>query len=142
LIFATLFDELSIVIKKELLQIPVAGLYFRRLGCIPIDRSSGIKAIKSLITFGKRSIDERVSILIFPNGTRSSANEETEFKGGIYAMYKAFSVPVILVKIDSGKCWPRRSFRKYPGIINMEFKPPIAPGLSKEAFMEKIAENL
>lgn len=136
-IFSLLFDRLSIVIKKELLKVPIAGLYFRRLLCIPIDRSSPIKAIKDLMKYGKKSVDDNISILIFPNGTRSAPEEDAEYKGGIYAMYRYLNIPVIPAHVDSGKFWPRRSFKKNPGTITLSFKVPIQPGLGKEEFMNR-----
>jgi 1-acyl-sn-glycerol-3-phosphate acyltransferase len=136
-IFAKLFENLSIVIKKELLDVPVAGLYFKKLNCIAIDRSSPVKAIRDLMKFGKESVDKGLSILIFPNGTRSSEDEESEFKSGIYAMYKYLNVPVIPAHVNSGKYWPRRSFSKNPGTIHLSFNEPIHPGLLKEEFFEK-----
>lgn len=141
-IFSMLFRKLSIVIKKELLKTPIAGLYFRRLLCIPVDRSSPVKAIKDLMKYGKSSVERGVSILIFPNGTRSSADEETEYKGGIYAMYKYLGIPVVPAHVDSGKFWPRHSFKKYPGTITLSFKSPLNPGLSKEEFMEQFKSKV
>ena len=73
-IFSLFFDELSIVIKKELLNIRVASLYFRKLNCIPIDRSNPISAIRSLLKYSDIAISKRQNILIFPNGTRSTDN--------------------------------------------------------------------
>ena len=137
MIFSTIFDELTIVIKKELLDVPVAGMYFKKLGCIPIDRSSPISAIKSLLKYGKIALQKKQSILIFPNGTRSSADEHVEFKSGIFALYNSLKIPVVPVTVDSGKCWPRHSFQKQKGTIHMIFKTPILPGLSKEEFMEE-----
>ncbi len=54
---------------------------------------------------------------------------------GVAHLYEAISAPVVPVAINAGVFWPRRRFLKYPGTIVMEFLPPIAPGLSKEAFL-------
>ncbi|MDR0695786.1 MAG: 1-acyl-sn-glycerol-3-phosphate acyltransferase, partial [Holosporales bacterium] len=51
-IFSLLFDELAIVIKQELLRKPIAGLYFKKLGCIPVNRASPILAIKTILEHG------------------------------------------------------------------------------------------
>lgn len=134
-IFALLFDELSIVIKKELLDLPIAGLYFRRLGCIPIDRSSPIVAIKTLVKSSEIAYKKKQSILIFPNGTRSIDDEHTEYKVGIYAIYKNLNLPVVPAHVDSGKCWARKSFLKNSGTIILKFYKPIETGLNKEEFM-------
>lgn len=141
-VFALFFNELSIVIKKELLDIPIAGTYFHRLGCIPIDRTSPVMAIKSLMQSGKIAIARNENILIFPNGTRSSDDAHTEYKVGIYALYKYLNVPVVPVHVNSGKYWPRRSFIKHAGTINLEFKKPIDLGLNKEEFLEKFTNEL
>ena len=141
-IFSLLFDNLAIVIKRELLNKPIAGLYFKRLGCIPIDRSSPIKAIKTLLKSGQIAYKEGRSILIFPNGTRASASEKTEYKSGIFALYKSLSIPVIPVHVNSGKHWARNSFKKIPGTIKLDFKAAIQPGLNRGEFFKQLEEML
>ena len=141
-IFSILFDNLAIVIKKELLNKPIAGLYFKKLGCIPIDRSSPIKAIKTLITSSAEAYKNGKSILIFPNGTRASSHEQVEYKSGIYALYKNLQIPVIPVHVNSGEHWARNSFQKIPGTIQLDFKNPIAPGLDKTEFFDKFEKAM
>jgi 1-acyl-sn-glycerol-3-phosphate acyltransferase len=141
-IFPMLLDDLSIIIKRELSSVPIAGLYCRRLGCIPIDRASPILAIKSLLKFGRIAIDGGNNILIFPNGTRSSVDEETEYKSGIFALYKTLNIPVIPAGVNSGQFWPRRSFLKFPGTITLTFYEPILPGLDKDEFMAAFKDRL
>lgn len=141
-IFSILFNNLAIVIKKELLNKPIAGLYFKKLGCIPIDRSSSIKAIKTLMISGSEAFKNGKSILIFPNGTRSPASEQVEYKSGIYALYKTLQIPVIPAHVNSGEHWARNSFRKIPGTIMLDFKQPIAPGLDKGEFFTKFEQEV
>lgn len=141
-IFARIFDVLSIVIKKELLSVPVAGVYFKSLGCIPVDRSSPVRSIKDLMKYGAKSAENGVSILIFANGTRASYEEDVEYKSGLYAMYRYLKIPVVPACVDSGKCWSRRAFKKNPGTINLKFLEVIEPGLSKEEFMTIFKERL
>jgi 1-acyl-sn-glycerol-3-phosphate acyltransferase len=141
-IFSLLFSNLSIVIKRELLKKPIAGLYFRRLGCIPIDRSSPVLAIKTLVKYGGEAHRSGNNILIFPNGTRDSAGTQVEYKGGIYAIYKATGAQVVPVGINSGTHWPRRSFRKIPGTIVLDFKEAIPPGLERSAFFAEFEARM
>jgi 1-acyl-sn-glycerol-3-phosphate acyltransferase len=135
-IFSKLFSQISVVIKKELLNKPIAGVYFKRLGCIPIDRSSPINAIKSILKHGEKSIKNGISILIFPNGTRASASDETEYKSGVYALYKYLNVQVVPATVDSGEYWPCHTFKKKKGIITLRFGDRISPGKTKEDFFE------
>lgn len=141
-VFSLLFNNLVPVVKKELLAKPIAGIYMKRLGCIPVDRESPIKAIKTLLKYSKQAYESGKSILIFPNGTRSSYTEHDEYKSGIYAMYHSLNIPVIPAHVNSGKFWPRNSFRKNPGTIILEFKDPIHPGLSKEEFFKEFADKM
>ena len=46
------------------------------------------------------------------------------------------------VALNSGVFWGRRSFVKRPGRIMVEFLPPIAPGLDRNAFMAKLERRL
>ncbi|MDR2458785.1 MAG: 1-acyl-sn-glycerol-3-phosphate acyltransferase [Holosporales bacterium] len=141
-IFSLLFDNLSIVIKHELLRKPIAGLYFKRLGCIPIDRSSPVLAIKALVKHGVKAHRAGNNILIFPNGTRDSSGAQAEYKGGIYAIYKATGASAVPVSVNSGSHWPRRSFRKVPGTIVLDFKDAIPPGLERAAFFAEFEARM
>jgi 1-acyl-sn-glycerol-3-phosphate acyltransferase len=142
-IFPLILENFVPVVKKELLDVPIAGLYIRKLECIIVDRSSPILAIRSLLKFGKRTIENGSNILIFPNGTRKSHTDlNTEYKSGIFALYKSLNIPVIPARVSSGKFWARRSFRKNPGTIILEFEKPISTGLDKESFFEEIESKL
>ena len=44
-----LFSNFSIVLKKELMRIPVFGTHLKRMGFIGIDRSAGASALKTLV---------------------------------------------------------------------------------------------
>jgi 1-acyl-sn-glycerol-3-phosphate acyltransferase len=141
-IFSLLFDNISIVIKRELLKKPVAGLYFKRLGCIPIDRSSPVLAIKTLVKYCVGAHSAGNNILIFPNGTRDSAGAQVEYKGGIYAIYKATGAHVVPVSVNSGAHWPRMSFRKIPGTIVLDLKEAIPPGLERAEFFAEFESRM
>jgi 1-acyl-sn-glycerol-3-phosphate acyltransferase len=130
------------VIKSELLKKPIAGLYFKRLGCIPVNRASPILAIKTLVRYGMEAHRAGNNILIFPNGTRDSTGNQAGYKSGIYAIYKEVRAPVVPVRVNSGVYWPRRSFRKIPGTITLDFKDAIMPGLSKDAFFAEFEAKM
>jgi 1-acyl-sn-glycerol-3-phosphate acyltransferase len=141
-IFPLILDNFSPVVKKELLNIPIAGIYFKKLRGIPVDRSSPVSAIRTLLKFGRQSIEDGRNILIFPNGTRNSGDSTIEYKSGIFALYKSLNIPVVPAYVNSGKYWARRSFRKKSGTITLSFKEPILPGLNKDEFFKKFESRL
>jgi 1-acyl-sn-glycerol-3-phosphate acyltransferase len=142
LIFADIFDDFVIVVKKGLLHIPFASLCLRRLHSIPVDRKSPVSSIRSLLKYGKIANENKESILIFPSGTRSSIDERAEYKSGVFALYKSTGMPVVPVHMNSGAYWPRRSFKKTSGTIILTFKHPILPGMNKDKFFEEFEKRI
>ena len=142
LIFSVLVDQFVIVLKKQLLMIPGYGNYLIKLNSIVIDRTNGIKSLKSLLQQGKDAIANNRSILIFPEGKRCNYGELTNLQSGISIMYNDLKVPVIPIALNSGKFWARRAKFKKPGCITLEFLDPIAPGLPKNEFMHLLKESI
>ncbi len=93
--------------KKELFQIPIFGPALRRSGNIPVDRASGRKAMQSLAEAAER-IKNGCSVVIFPEGTRSTDGSLQAFKvGGMVIAIKA-GVGVVPMAI----CGSRRVLAK------------------------------
>ncbi len=142
LIFSTLVKRFVIVLKKQLTQIPGYGSYLVKLNSIVIDRSNGMKSLKSLISQGKKSIENNFSILIFPEGRRGVYGEPGEYQSGIGILYQELGIPVIPIALNSGKFWARRSKFKKPGCITLEFLDPIPAGLPRSEFMTLLKESI
>lgn len=142
LIFSTLVKRFVIVLKKQLTQIPGYGSYLVKLNSIVIDRSNGMKSLKSLISQGKKSIENNFSILIFPEGRRGVYGEPGEYQSGIGILYQELGIPVIPIALNSGKFWARRSKFKKPGCITLEFLNPIPAGLPRSEFMTLLKESI
>ena len=49
---------------------------------------------------------------------------------------------MVPVALTSGKHWGRRAFRKTPGTIRLAFLPPIPPGMTRKAFMQRLGQEL
>ncbi len=142
LIFSTLVDKFVIVLKKQLVQIPGYGSYLIKLNSIVIDRSNGIKSLKSLLKQGHEAISNGMSILIFPEGRRGNYGDPTNLQSGISVIYKELNVPVVPIAVNSGKFWARRSKFKRSGCITLEFLEPIPAGLPKNEFLPLLQECL
>ena len=142
LIFSTLVDKFAIVLKGQLVKIPVWGRYLIKLNSIFIDRSNGIKSLKSLIKQGHEAINSGMSILIFPEGRRGNYGEPTNLQSGIGVIYRELNVPVIPIALNSGKFWARRSKFKKPGCITLKFLEPIPAGLPRVEFLNLLKERI
>ena len=131
------------ILKKELLRIPLFGLYLRKIGAIEIIRETTTKENLNFLDKVKNKINnEKRPLLIFPQGTRVKPNEQVPFKKGVGRIYDKLNLPCVPVALDSGKVWPKNSFIKYPGNINVSFLEPIMPGKNKDEFIKEIENKI
>ena len=61
---------------------------------------------------------------------------------GVFALYESTGLPVVPVALNSGLFWPRKSWLKYPGIVDIHFLEPIQPGLTRKQFMAKLEQQI
>ena len=85
--------------KKELFQVPIWGAAMKRAGYIPIDRSRGRQALKSLDEAARR-IADGTSVIIFPEGTRSRDGKLQPFKAGGMVLAIKAGVDIVPVAIS------------------------------------------
>lgn len=139
--YTVLFDDAAIVLKRELLFIPVVGWAMARAGNIAVERGDGAKALRGLIRQAKARVEAGRSLLIFPEGTRVALDAERPYQVGVAALYRQLGVPVVPVALNSGLFWGRRRFVKRRGTITVEILPAIPPGLDREVFMATLRER-
>ena len=131
------------VLKKELLKIPLFGLYLKKIGAIEIIREKTTKENLNFFDKIKKTIQKNNRpLLIFPQGTRVKFNDRSPFKKGVGRIYDSLRIPCIPVALNSGKIWPKNSFKKYPGDIHISFLEPIEPGLEKTIFLKVLEEKI
>ena len=136
-------DRPIVVLKKELLLIPIIGALMKRAGCIAVDRKAGISALKKLQREATVAKQTGRSILIFPQGTRVLPSDNTTpYQVGVFSIYQLLSLSVIPVALDSGHYWPSKTLLKKPGIINVVFLNPIKTGLPRSEFMTKLKHDI
>lgn len=126
-----IFRDPAIVLKKELMRIPLWGWYAAKVGLIPIDRTSRGAAMDSLLRGAKDRIAEGRPIVLFPQGTRVdpyTTPREKPYKAGIARLQAATGLPILPMALNSGLFWPRKSWLRYPGTVVFSILPPVAPG--------------
>lgn len=141
-IFHLLLSDPVFVLKQELLQVPMFGLYLKALGNVGIDRSAGVRALRTMIPGVAARLAEGSQVIVFPEGTRVSPEAEAVYQPGVAALYQRLDAPLVPVALNSGLCWGRRSFRKRPGTITIEFLPPMPRNLSRDAFLVELASRI
>jgi 1-acyl-sn-glycerol-3-phosphate acyltransferase len=114
------------VAKQSLFRVPVLGWAMSAGGFIAIDRGNRTRAIQSLALAAERIRSGR-SVVLFPEGTRSSDGRLQPFKKGPFHLALAARVPLVPVAISgSWEVMRPRTARIRPGPVRVEFLPPLA----------------
>ncbi|WP_294538217.1 lysophospholipid acyltransferase family protein [uncultured Rhodoblastus sp.] len=138
----TQMRDFTFIVKRELTQIPLFGLYLSRSNQIAIDRASRSAALRDLIQQAGAAIAEGRAIFIFPEGTRRAAGAPPHYKSGVTHLYAATGAPCLPAALNSGLFWPRRTFIRRPGTVVIEFLPPIEAGLPNAEFAGILQERI
>ena len=137
-----LLRDPAVVLKRELLFLPLVGFYFMKTGMIPIDRKGGARALKAMIATAEQAVAQGRPIAIFPEGTRAPVGVRRPFHPGVGALYVRLGLPIVPVALNSGCFWGRRAFLKRPGRITVEVLPPIPPGLDRRKAIQLLEERI
>ena len=132
--------SMAIIMKKELISLPIIGWLFRHSGAIPLNRGRHIQSMRRLLLGSENAIKKGDSIIIYPQGTRVMPGVKKPYLPGVYAIYKHLNIPVVPIALNSGKFW-YKFYLNGPGEIKVTILPAILPGMGKIEFMSKL-ENL
>ena len=142
-VLQTIFNAPVFILKKELLKIPIFGLYLKKIGSISIMRNKTSKEnlgffdeILKTVSSSKRPL------LIFPQGTRVLPEDKPKFKKGTGRIYEALKIKCQPVAINSGYVWPKNKPLKGNKIITISILKSIEPGLAKEEFLNILENNI
>lgn len=138
--FLPFIPDAVMILKRELMWIPLFGWYVAKMRMVPIDRGSRVEALKQMIEDARKAMAEGRQILIYPEGTRRPPGAPPQYKHGVARLYEELGLPVVAVAHDAGLYWPRRRFMRYPGTIRCRVLPPIMPGLDRESFLRRLTE--
>lgn len=135
----------AIVLKRELLSIPLYGWYARKVGMLPVDRDARASALRGLLAAARAAAAAGRPIVIFPQGTRTAPGlpvEQAPYRPGVAALYRGLGLPVVPVAVNSGLYWPRRAVRRHPGTAVYRCLPAIPPGLDRAAFQARLIDAI
>jgi 1-acyl-sn-glycerol-3-phosphate acyltransferase len=90
--------EMKWLSKKELFKVPVAGWLMRLARDIELERGDRESAAAAMRDCRER-LDQKVSVMIFPEGTRSASGEMLPFKDGAFRLAIESGVPILPVAV-------------------------------------------
>lgn len=150
----SLFDILAIygwlpvifkwMMKAELRKVPAIGQACVAAGHIFVDRSNPIAAKESLLK-AEQQLKNGVSVVIFPEGTRTKTGKLGKLKKGAFKMAADLNLPILPIYIQgSFERVPNNGFFFRPGTITLTISPEIHPSdfESQNDLIQKSAELL
>ena len=123
--------EMKWLSKAEMFRIPVLGWMMSLAGDIPIRRGFGPSALEA-IEQCKATLRNRVSVMIFPEGTRSATGRMLPFKDGAFRLAIEAGVPVLpLVVAGTGTALPKKGWKMGRATAEVRVLEPVpTDGLS------------
>jgi 1-acyl-sn-glycerol-3-phosphate acyltransferase len=132
--------------KAELFRIPFMGWAMSRIGYIPIERGSPKKAYRSMLRAAE-VVRKGMSVIIFPEGTRSPNGNLQPFKKGVFLIALKSQAPILPITIQGASRIMRKGdWRTYPGQVRIQIDPPIetagTPAKNEEQLSQRVRSTL
>jgi 1-acyl-sn-glycerol-3-phosphate acyltransferase len=117
----------SWVLKRELAWAPFFGWALAALRPIAINRGSGRQAVEQVVVQGTERLRAGLWVTVFPEGTRMPPGETRRY--GVSGTLLAQRAGCLIVPIahNAGDFWPRRGWRKRPGVVTFRIGAPVDP---------------
>jgi 1-acyl-sn-glycerol-3-phosphate acyltransferase len=117
--------EMKWMSKVEILRIPYLGWMMRLAGDIPVDRGSRESAGKAM-EMCRQTLKNRVPVMIFPEGTRSTTDEMLPFKDGAFRLAIKTGVPILpLAIVGTRDALAKHDWRFGPADAHVRVLPPV-----------------
>ncbi|MGF1877683.1 1-acylglycerol-3-phosphate O-acyltransferase [Photobacterium frigidiphilum] len=121
--------------KKSLVWMPLFGQFYWLTGNILIDRANRSKAAGTIGQIVSKIKEQKVSVWMFPEGTRSRGRGLLPFKTGAFHAAIGAEVPVVPVVCSSTDKIKLNRWNN--GVVIVEIMPPVSTeGLAREDVRE------
>lgn len=123
--------QLRIIAKESLGRFPVLGPHLKRTGHMLVDRSRPDKA--GILGWASRLTSNGLSLIVFPEGTRSATGIMGKFKGGSILLAMQAGLPIVPISvIGSRHVMKKGELTTKPGHVTLIVHDPIATDAAVE----------
>ncbi len=134
----------SVLVKAELMRIPIFGHAMRIARLVPVERGNRERAISSLDSAAK-VLQDGINLMVYVEGTRSPDGRLLPFKRGPFDLAVDNGVPIVPVTIvGSHAAMPKGRLAVHPGTVRVVFHEPVDPRrfADKDSLMEAVRERI
>jgi len=125
-LMASLPVDPKFIAKVELFRIPVFGWAMAAIGMVPLDRGNLKEAFSAYELAARRIREERLPVLVYPEGTRTRTGEMLPFKKGPFVLAIASAAPVVPIYVHGAfGIQPKGSVVVHPRPLRIVVGAPI-----------------
>jgi 1-acyl-sn-glycerol-3-phosphate acyltransferase len=118
----------SVLLKKELMNIPILGRAMRMAKFVPVERGNRRDAAKASVEAAADALRSGLHILVYPEGTRSPNGRLSTFKKGPFFLAEETRAPIIPIALSGTQAMMRKgSSAITPGVARIRVLPAIEP---------------
>jgi 1-acyl-sn-glycerol-3-phosphate acyltransferase len=144
-IFPVLPGQSSVLLKRELMRIPLLGTAMRLGKFVPAERGNVREAAQRSVTDAAAALKSGLHMLIFAEGTRSKDGRLAAFKRGPFFLAKETGAPIVpMVITGTEKMMRKHSAAVTPGLARIEFLEAIWPNdfATREELMDAVRAEM
>lgn len=131
------------VSKKSVFWFPFFGQFLFLHGDIAIERGRASEAMRKVVHKGRKWLGKGVSVVIFPEGTRSKDGEIHRFKAGAFALAKEAGVEMLPIVMDGSTTLIRPNFLfNWHNELKIRILPPVSTERINTTDQKELAEEV
>lgn len=135
----------SVLLKKELMKIPLMGQAMRMAKFVPVERGHRRDAAKASVEAAADALRSGLHILVFPEGTRSKDGRLSAFKKGPFFLAEQTGAPIVPIAVSgTQRMMQKGSVSITPGEALVQVLAPILPANygSREELMRAVTDAI
>lgn len=127
-LFPVLPGRSSVLLKAELMRIPILGTAMRMGGFVPVERGGRLDAAQATMAASSAALKSGLHMLIFAEGTRAKDGRLAAFKRGPFFLAMQTGAPIVPIAISGTQTMMRKgSMAIHPGVATVQMLPAIYP---------------
>lgn len=130
------------IAKLELNKFPIINIWMKATRCILMERKNARQSLK-VIEKGRRLLSEGYSLVVFPEGTRSRANNLGRFRGGSLKVLRGTGASIVPIAIKgvTQTAWKKKSSKDL-SLIEITILPPVFPKEYEQVSSMELSQKL
>jgi 1-acyl-sn-glycerol-3-phosphate acyltransferase len=118
----------SVLLKKELMNIPILGKAMRLAKFVPVERGNRRDAAQASVEAAADALRSGLHILVYPEGTRSRDGRLSTFKKGPFFLAKETQAPIVPIALSGTQTMMHKGSNAIvPGLARIQMLPAVEP---------------